>query len=304
MLSECNTTVDGSRRELLVHGSSAFPVGCYHDDLRRCDVIWHWHEELEAAVVSRGSITATIGSRTCTLRTGDGFFVNTGVLHAARAVGEGPCRLHSLVFHPRLVGGSLDSVFYQDYLLPLMRCPEQGNFFLRGGDPAQRPALDAIEAAWQACARETPRFPLTVRAELSQLTALLLESRQDRSHPAEDGRARRDDGRIKAMLAFVHDHFTEPLAVADIARSAAVSPSECLRCFRRTLGRTPVQYLREYRLHRAGELLAGTSLPVAQVAADCGFDDVSYFTRVFREYRHMTPTAYRRGGAEGDAGTE
>lgn len=295
MLSECNTTVDGSRRELLAHGSSAFPVGCYHDDLRQCDVIWHWHEELEAAVVSQGSITATIGSSTCTLHAGDGFFVNTGVLHAASAVGQGPCRLHSLVYHPRLVGGSLDSVFYQDYLLPLMRSPERGSFFLHGGDPAQRPALDAIEVAWQASARETPHFPLTVRAQLSQLTALLLDLRRECPGPAEDGRARRDDGRIKAMLAFVHAHLTEPLTVTDIARSAALSPSECLRCFRRTIGQTPAQYLRDCRLRRAADLLSGTSLPVAQIAADCGFDDVSYFTRVFRAWRQLTPTAYRRG---------
>ena len=103
MLSPCNTTVDGTNRELLAHGTGAFPVGCYHDDLCRGEVVWHWHEELEAAVVSEGSVAVTIGGQTCTLHTGDGFFVNTGVLHAARAAGDGPCRLHSLVFHPRLV---------------------------------------------------------------------------------------------------------------------------------------------------------------------------------------------------------
>ena len=298
MLSPCNTTVDGTNRELLAHGTGAFPVGCYHDDLCRGEVVWHWHEELEAAVVSEGSVAVTIGSQTCTLHTGDGFFVNTGVLHAARAAEEGPCRLHSLVFHPRLVGGSLDSVFYQAYLLPLMHTPDQTNFYLSGGDPARRPALEMIERAWQACAGEGPHFELAVRASLSELVALLLDYRQAVPHGSEEGRTLRDSERIKTMLAFVHSHFAEPLTVADIARSAAVSPSECLRCFRRTIGRTPAQYLRDCRLRRAAELLSGTDLPVAQVAADCGFDDVSYFTRVFRACRQATPTAYRRGGVQ------
>src|SRR5699024_6301335 len=61
MLSPCNTTVDGTNRELLAHGTGAFPVGCYHDDLCRGEVVWHWHEELEAAVVSEGSVAVTIG---------------------------------------------------------------------------------------------------------------------------------------------------------------------------------------------------------------------------------------------------
>ena len=304
MLSECNTTVDGVNRELLAHGTGAFPVACYHDDLRQCGVVCHWHEELEAARVSEGSVAVTIGSRTRVLRQGEGFFVNTGVLHAARAVGEGPSRLHSLVFHPRLVGGSPDSVFYKEYLNPLMHSPEQTNFWLRRGNPEEARALEAIERAWRACAQEPRHYVFLVREGLSELMALLLDPRRDLPPPPKDDRTRRDNERVKQMLAFIHNAFADPLTVADIARSAAVSPSECLRCFRRTVGQTPVQYLREYRLRRAGELLAGTSLPVAQVAADCGFDDVSYFTRVFRQYRHMTPTAYRRKGAEGAAGTE
>lgn len=106
MLSACATTVDRDHRELLRHGTAAFPVGCYHDDLHQADVIWHWHEELEAGLVTQGSALVTIGSRTEHLRTGDAFFINTGVLHAARPGPAGPCRLHSLVFHPRLVGDS------------------------------------------------------------------------------------------------------------------------------------------------------------------------------------------------------
>ena len=135
MLSACATTVDRDHRELLRHGTAAFPVGCYHDDLHQADVIWHWHEELEAGLVAQGSALVTIGSRTEHLRTGDAFFINTGVLHAARPGQAGPCRLHSLVFHPRLVGGSPESVFYQDYLLPLTARPEQQNLVLRAEAP-------------------------------------------------------------------------------------------------------------------------------------------------------------------------
>lgn len=298
MLSEGNTTVDRSGRELLEHGTVTFPIACYYDDLRACGVVCHWHEELEAALVSEGSVAVTIGSRTRTLQAGEGFFVNTGVLHAVCAAGEGPSRLHSLVFHPRLVGGSPDSIFYKEYLLPLMHSPERTNFCLRRSDPVEARALDAIERTWQACSEEPRYYPFLVRAGLSELVALLLDHRQDLPPAQGDSRAARDNARVKTMLAYIHRHFAEPLTVAQIARSAAISPSECLRCFRRSIGQTPVQYLRECRLRRAGELLAGTALPVARIAADCGFDDVSYFTRTFRAWKHTTPTAYRRGASE------
>ena len=294
MLSDCNTTVDAERRELIQHGTVAFPIGCYHDDLRRTDVIWHWHEELEVGLVSEGEAQVTAGSQTEPLRTGDGFFVNTGVLHAARALGDGPCRFHSLVFHPRLVGGSLESVFYQRYLLPLMAQPEQGNLILHAGTPAHRPLLDAIERAWQACVQEPPHFEFAVRAALSELVAGLCGQLNQAPAAGADRRALRDAGRIKAMLRCIHDRYAEPLRIPDIARSAALSPSECLRCFRRTIGCTPTEYLRDVRLRRAAALLADTALPVAEVAALCGFDDVSYFTRTFRSRLHPPPTAHRQ----------
>ena len=303
MLSACATTVDRDHRELLRHGTAAFPVGCYHDDLHQADVIWHWHEELEAGLVTQGSALVTIGSRTEHLRTGDAFFINTGVLHAARPGQAGPCRLHSLVFHPRLVGGSPESVFYQDYLLPLTARPEQQNLVLRAEAPGCGPVAAAIEAAWQACAQEPPHFVFAVRAALSDLVALLHDDLARAPAAGIDRRALRDAERIKAMLGCVHSRYAEPLTVADIARSAALSPSECLRCFRRTVGRTPTRYLRDVRLRQTAALLAGTGMPVAEVAARCGFDDVSYFTRTFRAQRQLTPTAFRQASRAGTGET-
>lgn len=44
-LTECNTTVGSDGRELLEHGTTAFPIACYEDDFRVSNVPWHWHEE-------------------------------------------------------------------------------------------------------------------------------------------------------------------------------------------------------------------------------------------------------------------
>ena len=81
---------------------------------------------------------------------------------------------------------------------------------------------------------------------------------------------------------------------AKIAASAAISPSECLRCFHDMIGTTPNQYLRDQRTQRAAELLCGTGLQVSEIAAQCGFQDASYFARAFRQVYGCGPTEYRR----------
>ena len=51
-LSPCCTELDENGRELNAHGTAAFPVACYHDQLEIDPVPWHWHEELEVLVVT------------------------------------------------------------------------------------------------------------------------------------------------------------------------------------------------------------------------------------------------------------
>ena len=62
-LSLCNSTVDSQGRELLEHGTVQFPVACYHDDLQESEVPWHWHEELEAVVVTEGCTIVAAGNQ-------------------------------------------------------------------------------------------------------------------------------------------------------------------------------------------------------------------------------------------------
>ena len=79
-----------------------------------------------------------------------------------------------------------------------------------------------------------------------------------------------------------------------IAAAASLSDSECLRCFRTSIGSTPIQYLKHYRLQQATSLLISTDKKITDIALSCGFQDVSYFTKSFREHLGTTPTQYRK----------
>ena len=96
------------------------------------------------------------------------------------------------------------------------------------------------------------------------------------------------------MIQYIHDHFSEQLTISQIAKSASISNSECIRCFHHVIGMTPIQYLKEYRLHRACQMLSSTNELISDIALQCGFHDFSYFTKTFRETRGITPGEYRR----------
>lgn len=298
-ISPCGNDVfftNSQGRELANHGTPLFPAAFYHDDLERDRVPWHWHDELEAVVVESGETTVSAGRRHFKLGPGQGFFINADVLHAAQGVTGSHCRYHSIVFHPRLIGGGIDSVFWQNYLRPLIgtgpRCVA-----LDFSQPWHERALQCIEAAWQEGAADQPGYEFRVRTALSELVFLLWQHLPEQTATSSE-KARRDSDRIKQMLRYVQENCAEALTVADIARSAMISESECLRCFKSTIGLSPIQYVKRYRVQKAAELLTATDERIAEIGAACGFQDTSYFTRSFREIKGMSPREYRRMYAE------
>lgn len=294
VLNECASIVDEQGRELMEHGTALFPVACYHDDLEKLTVPWHWHDEIETTVVEGGDAIISVGGETCRVKPGDGYFINTGALHGMWAAEPGKCRLRAVLYHPRLVGGSLDSIFWQGYLQPLLSDPGRQYVCLRQEIPWEREALRAIQRAWQACADEPPGYEFQVREALSREVFLLADNcPAARKSPSE--KALRDSERMKVMLQFIQENYGGELSTAKIARSAAISDSECLRCFRAIVGTTPIQYVKQLRVQKAAELLLSTDRKISDIGAECGFQEMSYFAKTFRELKGCTPGAFRRG---------
>ena len=105
-----NIVASEKGRELVQHGSALFPIACYAEDLSSYSVAWHWHEEFEYVLCTKGPLHVDVNKTRLTLQTGQGVFINSGVLHAVEQAPEGTALLHSGVFHPRLVGG-MDTIF-------------------------------------------------------------------------------------------------------------------------------------------------------------------------------------------------
>lgn len=123
---------------------------------------------------------------------------------------------------------------------------------------------------------------------------------EDLSYPA--GFSSQDHGRV---LRFVERHFAQEIGVEDLAREAHLSPSHFSRLFKRTIGRTPHQFLMQYRVERAAEILAREpDRPLAGVALDTGFADQAHFSRTFKRFTGITPTDYRMDRASRRPGIE
>ena len=293
-LSPCGVEMDASARETVHYSSTEnFPIACYRDDMQTFFVPWHWHEEFECILGWEGTVAVGVRGERILLHPGEGLFINSGVLHNVEIAEGHPSVLRSIVFHPRLIGGTVDSVFWQRLVSPLLQDQAVPYFKLTEAVPWQRKIMETVLICWQETVDETEDHENYVRYQLSrafrQLNAHLPEcsarrTRQDQSTAQ----------RMKLLLQFIESHYTEDLTLAQIAAAANLSNNACLRCFRQALNVSPIQYIRQLRVEKAAQLLLSTRRKVGDIALECGFTDVSYFTRTFREQKGVSPREFRQ----------
>lgn len=158
---------------------------------------------------------------------------------------------------------------------------------------AMLPALPVLTipiVALEAAARGESHAALEERAIgfAEKVLAVCVGAQDDAAAPRA-----RDERRISLALRHIETHLDEKLDLDALAGVACMSKYHFLRSFRRSVGATPYNYLLGLRLRRAALRLGTSDVPVATVAFDAGFGDLSTFNRHFRALFGKSPRAYR-----------
>ncbi len=212
---------------------------------------------------------------------GDVAVVPAGVPFAVRARDDDPQQVTSLVVavSPDLLAEVLAGTGRPAELRPVVGARS----------PAVAP-LAALLHAGLADRTEPGRLALESFG-LALVTALARDHTV--APPVVRPRAGLSPAQLARVVRHVEDHLGEQLTVAELAALAHVSEFHFSRLFRAATGASPHRYVLGRRVARARELLTRTELPVAAVAARCGFADASHLTRHTRRALGTTPAALR-----------
>lgn len=291
-LQECGLNLDKTAKELQPHGTLEFPCAGYassHTNRQEDVIPWHWHEEMEISYVEDGQMKIKIPSETFLLEKGDCLVINANMLHYGEAVTD--CSLRALVFHPSLIFGNKDCVFAQKYILPLLACSSFSGHLIKAGD--EEHAARSFNRAFEALAHESYGYEFVVREQLSRICLFLYGV----FHPQTDSQSPLsgvNNLRMKKMLAYIHKHFADNISLSEISRAADISERECLRCFQKTIQLSPIQYVLKYRMMQGAKLLLKNPADsISEIAAACGFDSPSNFSKTFKHFYNYTPREYR-----------
>ena len=244
----------------------------------------HAHSFYLLLYVSQGQGRHTVDLVTYDLRPGSVFFLAPGQVHQweLTADAEG-----IVVF--------FEAGFYQ------FRYPDRDLAALPFFGPAHPPVLylpevNEVQPVFeQLCAEFRADFPNQAEVLRACLhLALELAARHCPPPPAAPSAAGLAQHQLRQFGALLNQHHRRHRAVQDYAALLHLSANHLNALCRRGLGRTASALIHERVVLEARRLLVHSALSVAQVAAELGFDDPSYFGRYFRKYSGRTPEAFRQ----------
>lgn len=247
----------------------------------------HWHDDIELMLILSGKMRYSVNGEIVTLNEGEGILVNTRQLHFGFSDDKTECDFICILFHPFLLCTAKS--FEREFIVP----------FLKSGIPYVR--LEPTEK-WQnailrsireiyAC-KEEREAPLFTQGQLCSLWGQLIAHTDTK--PGTKEAADTKLSTLKAMIDLIHRFYSEKLTLAEIARAGNVSKRTCGTIFMQYLNKTPMEFLIDYRLRKAIELLKTTDKTILEISLAVGFSGASYFAETFRKSFGVSPTEYRK----------
>lgn len=285
----------GSKEELLPDFADDFPYIATRSELDKYIghfVPWHWHRAVELFYMESGSLEYHTPHGKIEFSAGSGGMVNANVLHMTKVMSRTEKTNQVLhIFDTSLLAGEQGSRIEKQYIAPIVRASQIEIIPVFPGNMLQDKILKLILEGFQLPAGGFG-YEVRLRDTLSEIWLMLSELAKPMLE--QGGGFGRNNDKIKLMMIYIHEHYSEKISIQELAAAAYLSERECFRVFHDNLHMTPVEYIKSYRLQKACQMLVKGQESLTAVGHACGLGSSSYFGKVFREYAGCTPLEYRR----------
>lgn len=240
----------------------------------------HWHNRIELLQITEGDLELQLGNEIHKVCKGELAIVNVRQPHRGLSGSQG-VRYQVLMFEPEAFQNSTPAS--QMYIEPL----GQNLIF----NPVTRHP-EIMETVNQiVLLHEDPATnPLQITGLVYYLLGLFC-----RYCAGVKNTTVKEDKQFTPILEYINQHFTEKISTKTLSRAFGYDEAYFCRRFKQTTGITTMKYIQILRLEHAQTLLKKTNDNIGDIASQCGFSDIYYFTHCFSKHFGVTPNAFRKG---------
>jgi len=274
-------------RENQKRGTENFPFAYYKENYANHIIKLHWHPEIELLYGIDGEVAVTVAEEQHILKPGDIFFINPEELHSYKT------HTSNVQYHAAVFGTSLfqykDAHFFEEtFTTPIM---DGALKFPRMID-REHPKYELIRPLVHRLFNEDINSKAFVYADLTLLFCTLMEHGLLEQAMDKDSPKRTED--IKMCIRYMQENCARKMTLLELANLVHMSPNYFCNYFKKQTGLSPFTQLNYIRVKKAKKLLRSSNDSIVNIAENCGFENVSFFIRKFKEFEGCTPSVYRK----------
>ena len=252
----------------------------------------HWHSEIEIVVIKKGHGLISVDFDKRPVAAGDIVLIRPGQLHSIEQDGTKEMEYENIILKPELLISGDNDLCAEKFILPLLKGEISCASFLTPAFPFYPEAAECISRIDRFCEKRPEGYQLAVKGLLFQFVFLLVSCRQKKSAgPALHAKSLE---KIKIVLKYVEENYAGHITIDDMAALTFYSKSHFMKFFKAYMGTGFIEYLNDYRLTIAERLLRTSGSSVLDIAEKSGFDNLSYFNRIFKRKYGQTPGQRRK----------
>lgn len=255
----------------------------------------HWHDRIELLYFTKGEAVIRCNSEDYDAKSGDLIVINSNELHQGFCVND-CAEYYCIIFDMQLLQSRRTDACEAKYIDPITH-----NCILFRNKVENDPEIGRYIRRFIAeyDSREIG-YEIAVKATIYEMILYLLrhDVKQTLTPVRYDARVK-NLKRFNRVLEYIESHYSEEITIDRLSDIAGVSRYYFCRLFKLMTGSTLSEYLNALRLSRAETLLKSGQMNVTEAAIYCGFNNLNYFSRLFRRYRKMPPSSVAKGRAAG-----
>ncbi len=266
------------------HGAPDFPIQLYRADHSHPQYVMplHWHKELEIIRVLSGRLTLFVNNIKYELSQGDIAFVSCGFLHH----GEPNHCVYECIVCDLAMLTKKSSSLYSSYIDPLI-------LSLAAITPLPDLSEEltvSIHTLFDILAAKSPYFELNTAGQLLTIIGGLYQNDLiTRQVSAVTGT---QTHRITALVQWIERNHSEVITLSQLATLSGLSPNYLCRIFKEYTGKTPMEYINFVRIEHVCHELRSGQTNITEAAENNGFNDISYFCKVFKKHMGLSAKQY------------
>ena len=278
--------------ENVTHGDIVFPYNTYlcSIPLDFPRVPLHWHDEVELIYIKKGRGAVTVDFHQYKVLGPTLLLILPGQLHSIEQYENESMEYENIIFHPGMLESPGADTSYLLFLQPIFSLQVACPTVLSKTDSAYATVRGCLDKNDHICSRFPAGYPLAIKGNLFVLFFALYTSHCEK---LRSGAAQKNIEKLKSVIKYVELNYASPMSIAQMADLAGFSESHFMKFFKKTMGTSFTAYLNSYRLTIAARLLLQSDDTILSIAANVGFDNLSYFNRAFKKQYGKTPSAYR-----------